>query len=656
MANEVKSKNPMVGTKIKATPKEKSEIGIDTDNNLVNNIIGEAVSGQVDISKLEGFTNVSQTRENIYRLIDTMADDPILASYLRTITEDAVETNDKGQIIWCESDDANCGKYVSFLLDSLNADKNAYKWVHSLVKYGDLYLKLFRESDYETDVLFDSDKIKEKEKLDETIQQKLDNISKEEKDKSSQLVESVNVVLHQKGDHYVNYVEMVPNPGEMFELTKFGKTMGFIHAPINIQSARQSDTSYTSFLQYRMKQKDVDVYGATDFVHASLEDNSSRIPEEVDIFLNDADFNKNEKAQSYTVKRGQSELASVFKIWRQLSLLENSAMLNRITKSSIIRMIQVEVGDMPKENIGAHLNSIKALMEQKTALNKDTGASEYTNPGPIENNIYIPTHNGKGAISATNVGGDFDPKQLTDISYFQDKLFGALGVPKAFFGVTDDGAGFNGGTSLAIQSSRYGKSIKRIQNTLCQCVTDLINLMLFDKGLTCYINKFIIRMQTPVTQEEIDRRESKKNKVGVINDIMMQLGDITNPIIKLKILKSLLADSIADSDIVSLIQEQIDELEKEKEEGEDVPKEKPSQSIPEMMPETQSISSEPEFTPEIEEEPLEQTEESPELDTEQSVEPEIPETNTETISEPPTDSYLPSFSEIGIDGTNNNEF
>ena len=58
----------------------------------------------------------------------------------------------------------------------------------------------------------------------------------------------------------------------------------------------------------------------------------------------------------------------------------------------------------------------------------------------------------------------------------------------------------------------------------------------------------------------------------------------------------------------------------------------------------------------IEEEPVEQTEESPELDTEQSIEPEISETNTETISETPTDSYLPSFSEIGIDGTNNNEF
>jgi hypothetical protein len=51
--------------------------------------------------------------------------------------------------------------------------------------------------------------------------------------------------------------------------------------------------------------------------------------------------------------------------------------------------------------------------------------TEYTNPGPIENNIYVPTHEGIGAITTSQIGGDVDVKSLADLSYYQDKLFGS---------------------------------------------------------------------------------------------------------------------------------------------------------------------------------------------------------------------------------------
>lgn len=624
---ENNNRNSMVGTQIAAVPLSQPEIGIDTNNSLTSNIVNQAINSNVDISKLEGFSTVAQTREQIYQMIDTMAQDPILASYLRTISEDAVEINDAGKVVWCESDDSKVAKYVTYLLDSMNVDKNAYMWMHSLTKYGDLYLRLYRQSDYEKDSLFGEDEKNEKESLNESLTGHEETIQEGFK-KEELLKEAVNIVVHDKDDHYVNYVEAIPNPGEMFELTKFGKTMGYIKAPVSAQAVKRDFMNY-SYMQYKMKKKDVEVYSATDFVHACLEDSSNRSPEEVDIFLeDDVEGKSDKKVHTYKVKRGQSELSSVFKIWRQLSLLENSALLNRITKSSVVRMISVEVGDMPKEQIGAHLQSLKSLMEQKAALKAGESMQEYTNPGPIENNIYIPTHSGVGAISASSVGGDFDPKQLSDVSYFQNKMFGALGVPKAFFGITDDGAGFNGGTSLAIQSSRYAKSVKRLQNILSQALTDLINLMLLDKGLVKYINKFTIRMQAPVTQEELDRRDNKRNKVGVINDIMQQLGEIQNPIIKLKILKSLLADSLTDVEVISLLQQQIDELEvlgiKETEEGEEQPE--PQLSTPVESPEP--------VVPE-----------TPEEETQPEEAPEAPAEDEE--------SYLPSAEELGVDLTVN---
>jgi hypothetical protein len=167
-------------------------------------------------------------------------------------------------------------------------------------------------------------------------------------------------------------------------------------------------------MQYSFNKGDVIIHSATDYVHASLEDNSSRTPENVTI-MSDNDSGKD---LTYTVKRGQSLLYNVYKTWRELSLLENSLLLNRVTKSSIVRIIQVEVGDMPKESVGPHMMGIKNMIEQKASINTGKSLTEYTSPGPIENNIYVPTHEGVGAISTSEIGGSPDVKSIVDLDYY----------------------------------------------------------------------------------------------------------------------------------------------------------------------------------------------------------------------------------------------
>ena len=527
----------------KPVPAPGREIGIDTKQAIFDNIVNAGISGQVDMSQIDAFTKISASRDEVYGLLDTMCQDSIISSVIETYAEDATECNDQGQIVWCESSDANVQSYVSFLLDTMNVDKHIYRWVHSLCKYGDVYLRLYRESDVEDDDLFSS------------------NNSKKVRGRKK-LHEDVKIKYYGQNDHYINYLEMYHNPAEIFELTKFGKTYAYIKAPVGQSKSSMNAKalgSIASLPSYNFNKGDIDLHGPTDFVHASLEDNSSRTPEIVTILKSETDSNKN--PNSYTVKRGQSLLYNTFSSWRELQLLENSVLLNRLTKSSIVRIVGVEVGDMPKENIAQHLLGIKGMIEQKTALRAGGGMSEYTNPGPIENNIYVPTHDGKGNITAQTIGGDVDVKSLADLSYYQDKLFGSMRVPKQFFGVTDEGGGFSGGQSLSIISSRYGKMVKRIQNTIIQALTDAINLLLLDRGLTTYVNNFTIRMQAPTTQEEVDRRENLSSKVGLTRDVMDMLSEIQTPETKLKILKSLLSNTISNTEVTNLIQEEIDKLE-----------------------------------------------------------------------------------------------
>lgn len=524
--------------KIEPAPVPKKEIGVDLENSVLQNIVDTMTTSHIDINALSSFTHVSRSRNELYDIIDSMADDATLSAVLETYAEDATEMNDQGDIMWCESADAEIAAFITYLLNSLNVNKNLYKWTHSLCKYGDVYLRLYRESEYD-DLLFK-------------------NKNDPRKNDRSTLNEDIKIKYYGPEDNYVHYLEMAPNPAQIFELTRFGKTAAYIKTNIKAQP-KQEDIAFSqySFTQlYRFDTQDVELFSPTEFVHACLEDNSSRTPEEVELFSTDT------HGVTYSVKRGESLLQSVYKIWRQLMLLENSVLLNRVTQSSIVRVIGVEVGDMPKESIPTHLMNIKQLIEQKAAIDSGNSMSEYTNPGPIVNNIYIPTRNGQGSLTTSQIGGDVNVGELTDLDYYQNKLFGGLRVPKQYFNLVDDGAGFSGGQSLSIISSRYAKMIKRIQNAMIQLITDAINLILIATNNEAYINKFTLRMQSPTTQEEVDRRENITSKIGLVSDVMNTLSEVENPLTKLKILKSLLSSTITNNEVIDLLQQEVADIEK----------------------------------------------------------------------------------------------
>ena len=524
----------LYGKKVRAVPAAKLNIGIDTEREFLDDVNSAISSNVLDIAKIQSFTQVSSNRETIMQLLDTMSDDVIISAALEVYAEDATESNNSGDIVWANSEDPEILKYITFLIDAMNINKNIYKWVYALCKYGDVYLRLYRNSEYNDD-LFDK---KEKKPLNE----------------------DVIIKAYSENDSYSHYIEMVPNPAEMFELTRFGKSYAYIRAIHPVQ-AKYDDMMYASYYRYSFKKNDVEIYDATNFVHACLDDNSSRTPEEVEIFMTDKDY-ENKIGSRYTVRRGQSILYKLYKIWREMSLLENSLLLNRLTKSSIVRLISVNVGDMPKENVRPHLLGIKQMMEQKSAIDVGNNMAEYNNAGPVENNVYIPVHGEVGTISTQTIGGDVDVKGLADVDFFKNKLYAGLAIPKQFLGDTDDATGFNGGTSLTLISSRYAKTIKRIQHTIIQAITDAINLILIDRGLDRYINKFTINMQAPTTQEEIDRRENQNSYINMIQDIMNLVdNDIESPADKLRILKALLSDTVSNEELFAVIQENIDKLE-----------------------------------------------------------------------------------------------
>ena len=110
------------GKKIRSMPKNKQEIGVEVNNEFYNNIIEAGLQSMLDMASIQSFSQVSQNRNMIYDLLDTMCEDPTIAAVLETYAEDATEYAENGKIVWCESSDSDIANYVNYLLNTINVD------------------------------------------------------------------------------------------------------------------------------------------------------------------------------------------------------------------------------------------------------------------------------------------------------------------------------------------------------------------------------------------------------------------------------------------------------------------------------------------------------------------------------------------------------
>lgn len=478
--------------KIRIKGKDNSLVSNKELNDFITDLDNDS-SNFVNLSAINNFRSLSSDRETQYKLFDQMSEDSIISTALEMYADDATQYNNKGQVIWAESDNTDVAAFANRLIDIFGLNKNAWSHIYSLCKYGDLYLELFRDD----------------ELSDEPINSTIGSDSK---------FIDISIRDRKLGAKLQEYIEVYNNPAEIFEILYKGKTAGFIKSNI----IEDTSDPYTANYRYIKQGDKTTVYAADKFVHIALSNNVNRYPERLILEYSDGD---EAKEREYKVSRGRSILNDIYKNYRELSLMEDSLLLNRVTRSSIIRLLQIEVGDMPKPQARELLKRVKNLIEQKNFMDKDAGTySSMASPGPIDNIIYIPTHDGKGTITASNLGGDVDVKSIADIDYYKNKIYAGLKIPRQYMGEEADG-GLAGGSSLTKLDARYARTIKRIQTTYIEGITTLINLFALDKGLSSHVNNFTIKMVSPSTIEDQERDESLDNRVNIVSNLMALLAE-----------------------------------------------------------------------------------------------------------------------------------
>ena len=95
-----KSKSSLIGNQAKPVVLDSTtKLDIDTNKVLIDNIIEAGLQSKLDISAIDRFTYISNARDQVYQLIDTMCNDSAVSAIVRTYTDDVCEMADNGHIV-----------------------------------------------------------------------------------------------------------------------------------------------------------------------------------------------------------------------------------------------------------------------------------------------------------------------------------------------------------------------------------------------------------------------------------------------------------------------------------------------------------------------------------------------------------------------------
>jgi len=161
---------------------------------------------------------------------------------------------------------------------------------------------------------------------------------------------------------------------------------------------------------------------------------------------------------------GTSVLEPARRIFRQLILLEDAMMAYRIVRSPERRVIKVDVGQVPPNEVEQYMQKVITSMKRNSVVDDQTGRVDLRyNPLSVEEDYYIPVR-GESKTDITSLAGGQFTGDIDDVKYLRDKLFSALKIPASY--LTQGEEGSEDKTTLATKDIRFARTVQRLQRAV----------------------------------------------------------------------------------------------------------------------------------------------------------------------------------------------
>ena len=147
----------------------------------------------------------------------------------------------------------------------------------------------------------------------------------------------------------------------------------------------------------------------------------------------------------------------------QLSMMEDSIVIYRVSRAPERRIFYIDVGNLPKGKAEEYLNNTMNKYRNKIVYDSETGAiKDERNHKSIMEDFWLPRREGGRGTEITTLPGGQNLGEIEDIVYFQKKLYRSLNVPLSRL---EQDSTFNVGRSSEITRDelKFQKFINRVR-------------------------------------------------------------------------------------------------------------------------------------------------------------------------------------------------
>ena len=178
-----------------------------------------------------------------------------------------------------------------------------------------------------------------------------------------------------------------------------------------------------------------------------------------------------------------SYLHKAIKALNQLRMIEDSLVIYRLSRAPERRIFYIDVGNLPKVKAEQYLKEVMSRYRNKLVYDANTGeVRDDRKFMSMMEDFWLPRREGGRGTEITTLPGGQNLGELSDVDYFQKKLYRALGVPESRIAAE---GGFNLGRSSEIlrDELKFAKFVGRLRKRFSAMFNDMLKTQLILKNI-----------------------------------------------------------------------------------------------------------------------------------------------------------------------------
>jgi hypothetical protein len=178
-----------------------------------------------------------------------------------------------------------------------------------------------------------------------------------------------------------------------------------------------------------------------------------------------------------------SYLHKAIKSLNQLRMIEDSLVIYRLSRAPERRIFYIDVGNLPKVKAEQYLKDVMNRYRNKLVYDASTGeVRDDKKFMSMLEDFWLPRREGGRGTEISTLPGGQNLGELSDVSYFQKKLYRSLGVPESRIGAE---GGFNLGRSSEIlrDELKFSKFVGRLRKRFSNLFVDMLRTQCLLKNI-----------------------------------------------------------------------------------------------------------------------------------------------------------------------------